>query len=79
MGARLASQTAMWLTRLGPGLDPLASRGLGDLLELPMECDTAWGRLTQLAPAATLEKTPPRSVLPPARLGSHAPEWLPRA
>lgn len=72
-------QTAMWLTRLRPALDPLASPGLGDLRELEMECDTVWGRLTHLAPAARLEKTPLRYALPPARLGSHTPEWLPRA
>ena len=71
-------QTAGWLTRLGPGFDPAAASGFGDVDALRMETETAWGRLTHLAPAEHLSKTPARWALPPAPLGSHAPEWLPR-
>jgi crotonobetainyl-CoA:carnitine CoA-transferase CaiB-like acyl-CoA transferase len=72
-------QTGMWLTRLGPRLDAEAATGLGDPADLQIRSDTVWGPLTHLAPALTMERTPPRASLPPAPLGHHAPEWLPRS
>lgn len=71
-------QTGMWLTRIGGSLDPATATGLGDVTSLQQQCDTAWGRLSHLAPVARLAKTPARYDRPPAPLGSHAPEWLPR-
>ncbi|MGH0029543.1 MAG: CoA transferase [Myxococcota bacterium] len=71
-------QTAMWLTRLGADLDPAQARGLGDVASLQQRATTAWGELTHLAPAATLECTPLRYALPPSPLGSHPAEWRPR-
>lgn len=71
-------QTGMWLTRLGASQDPAAAQGLGDVSSLQQACDTAWGRLAHLAPVPRLPKTPARCDRPPAPLGAHAAEWLPR-
>jgi crotonobetainyl-CoA:carnitine CoA-transferase CaiB-like acyl-CoA transferase len=69
------SQTGMWLTRLGADLDPEAAAGLGDVASRLTTTDTAWGRLTHLAPAEEMEHTPPHWALPPAPLGSHPAAW----
>jgi crotonobetainyl-CoA:carnitine CoA-transferase CaiB-like acyl-CoA transferase len=71
-------QTGMWLTRLGAQLDPAAASGLGDPSDLLVESDTAWGRLLHLGPMVEMERTPARFDRPPAPLGSHPAEWLPR-
>ena len=73
------TQTGMWFTRLGPTCDPAAATGPGDPSELTSEADTAWGRLTYLAPAVTLSETPPYWVRPPVPLGTHPPVWPERA
>jgi len=70
-------QTGMWLTRLGAGLDPAAATGLGDVASLQTRSETVWGTLTHLAPALRMAGAPP-AALPPAPLGHHAAEWLPR-
>lgn len=68
-------QTGMWLTRLGAQLDPEAAAGLGDVSARQSRTDTAWGRLSHLAPVVGLDHTPPHWELPPAPLGAHAAAW----
>ena len=72
-------QTGMWLTRLGADLDPAAATGLGDVASLMTRSETVWGALTHLAPALKVALPPAHATLPPAPLGHHAAEWLPRA
>lgn len=60
----------MWLASLGARCDPAAHTGLGDTLEWMHETDTAFGRLTHLAPVATVGH--PEPVEPPSRAAGHA-------
>ncbi len=71
------ARTALWLLsleRIAPGVTP---RGIDVAALAPwqIEVDTAWGRMTRLGPIARMSATPPQWSLPPAPLGSHAPEW----
>jgi hypothetical protein len=70
------AQTGRWIESLGrvegqghsdPTLDDVADR-----LETR---DTAFGRITHVAPAAELSETPAYWARPPVPLGTHAPEW----
>lgn len=71
------ARTAMWIQSLPrvetgaapSGVDParLAAWSIG--------FDTAWGRVTRLAPVARMSETPPRWSLPPVPLGTHAARW----
>ena len=71
------ARTAMWFQSLPrvpagaapSGLDP------GQLARWMVEYDTAWGRVTRLAPIARMSETPPQWTLPPVPLGTHAPRW----
>jgi crotonobetainyl-CoA:carnitine CoA-transferase CaiB-like acyl-CoA transferase len=71
------ARTAMWIQSLprtpadapAIGVDPTA------LAAWWIEMDTAWGRLQRLGPIARMSETPPRWELPPAPLGTHAPQW----
>jgi crotonobetainyl-CoA:carnitine CoA-transferase CaiB-like acyl-CoA transferase len=69
------TQTAMWFTRLGPTCDPAAATGPGDPNEITAQIDTAWGRLTYLAPAVSLSETAPYWARPPVPLGTHPAVW----
>lgn len=71
-------QTAMWLTRLGARCDPEAATGYGDVTRRMETCDTEWGRLSHLSPVVQMSRTPARWERPPAPLGAHPAEWLPR-
>jgi len=73
------AQTARWLDGLGRAdgqvvPDPTVE-DVRDLLE---ERDTAFGRLSWVAPATRLSETPGRWERPPVPLGTHAPAWPPR-
>jgi hypothetical protein len=68
-------QSGMWFQRLGAVCDPARASGPGDLHELTIEQDTAWGKLEYLAPAVELSETPPAWELPPVPLGTHPPVW----
>jgi hypothetical protein len=70
--------TAAWLRRAGSDCDPVTATGLGAVADRRDEVDTRWGRLTHLAPPLSIDGVPARWDLPPAPLGSHPPEWLPR-
>lgn len=76
------TQNAMWLYRLGriarekwQGLD---RPSVEEVSRLSIDTETAWGRLTHLAPVLKLSETPPRWTLPTAPLGTHQPVWLDR-
>jgi crotonobetainyl-CoA:carnitine CoA-transferase CaiB-like acyl-CoA transferase len=72
------ARTAMWLQSL-PRTDPAATPSGLDLPSLApwqIEMDSAWGRLQRLGPIARMSATPPHWSLPPAPLGTHAPEWI---
>jgi len=73
------TRTGMWFTRLGATCDPGAATGPGDPSAITVETDTAWGRLTHLAPAVELSETPAYWDRPPVPLGTHPPSWPDRA
>jgi crotonobetainyl-CoA:carnitine CoA-transferase CaiB-like acyl-CoA transferase len=73
------TQTGMWFARLGPTCDPSQASGPGNPSELTIDADTAWGRLTHLAPAVQLSETPTYWARPPVPLGTHPPAWPERA
>ena len=69
------SRTAMWMQQQ-PDVQPRAQSQLpANLLQ---ECDSGFGRLRFLRPAARMSLTPPAWTLPAVPLGTHAAEWLPR-
>lgn len=71
------ARTAMWLQSL-PRTDPEATPSGLDIAALApwqIEMDTAWGRLQRLGPIARMSATRPHWSLPPAPLGTHAPQW----
>jgi crotonobetainyl-CoA:carnitine CoA-transferase CaiB-like acyl-CoA transferase len=68
-------QTGMWFQRLGATCDPAQASGPGDLSEITLEADTAWGRLRYLAPCVELSETPVEWTRQPVPLGTHAPRW----
>ncbi|HRI16941.1 MAG TPA: CoA transferase, partial [Burkholderiaceae bacterium] len=71
------SRTARWLRSLGrvaqgfEAPDPRRS----DLTDLLEESDSGFGRLSAVAHAGRLARTPPRWVLPAMPLGTHAARW----
>lgn len=76
-------QTGMWLYGLRSAFapEPGASASGLDFAEISrrlVATDTGWGRLRHLPPAVSLSETPAHFALPPARLGAHPAEWLPR-
>jgi crotonobetainyl-CoA:carnitine CoA-transferase CaiB-like acyl-CoA transferase len=68
-------QTGMWLQRLGATCDPDQASGVGELDDLTLQTDTAWGRLRYLSPVVEMSETPPHWVRPPVPLGTHPPAW----
>lgn len=71
-------QTSMWVQRLGDDNDARGAH-LGDVSEFTATMDTPdFGPICYLQPAVTLSATPARWDLPPAPVGAHPPEWLPR-
>jgi crotonobetainyl-CoA:carnitine CoA-transferase CaiB-like acyl-CoA transferase len=68
-------QTAMWFTRLGAVCDPAAATGVGDVADLMMETETAFGRLSHLRPVVRMSETAARWDRPTAPLGTHAAVW----
>lgn len=71
---------SMWVQSLGL---QLANQGPQDesVTSMPryQRRNTAFGELHQLAPVADFSRTAANWDLPPAPLGAHAAEWLPRA
>jgi crotonobetainyl-CoA:carnitine CoA-transferase CaiB-like acyl-CoA transferase len=71
-------QTAMWYQRLGDDND-MASARLGDVTAFTCVMDGPdFGAIRYLTPALRMSETPPRWDLPPRKVGTHRPEWLPR-
>ena len=71
-------QTSMWVQRLGDDNDATSAH-LGDVSEFTATMDTpSFGAICYLRPAVSMSETPPRWDLPPAPIGAHSPEWLPR-
>lgn len=68
-------QSGMWFQRLGPTCDPAQATGVGDTSELTIDADTAWGRLTYLAPCVELSETSPTWTRQPVPLGTHPAAW----
>ena len=73
-------QTAHWLKRLGrfgasEDARGLPDPGLQDVLDLTMETESPFGRITHLAPAVTLSETPSYWASPPVPLATHPPAW----
>ena len=69
------SRTAMWMQQQ-PDVQPRAQSQLP--AHLLQECDSGFGRLRFLRPAARMSLTPPAWTLPAVPLGTHAAEWLNR-
>jgi hypothetical protein len=71
------ARTAMWIQSLPRVAAGTAPRGLDPAGLAPwfIEMESAWGRVRRLGPVARMSETPPRWVLPPARLGSHPASW----
>jgi crotonobetainyl-CoA:carnitine CoA-transferase CaiB-like acyl-CoA transferase len=75
------ARTGLWLRALGRVEDGFAvtppdRAAIADLLETS---DSGFGRLTAVRHAAQLSRTPAQWRLPSVELGTHAPEWPPRA
>ena len=62
-------QTGRWIRELGATCDPAAASGLGAVPRITT--DSAFGRISHLAPVAQMRDTPARWDLPPAPLGTH--------
>ena len=69
------AQTAGWLLGAGPRAEASEAVGVGELGERQLTTDTAWGRLTHLAPVLDLPATPCRWDRPPEPLGASPPAW----
>ena len=71
------ARTAMWLQSLPRTPIDAAPRGVDPAGLAPwfIEMETAWGRLSRLGPITRMSETPPRWDVPPAPLGTHAPQW----
>ncbi|HXW84706.1 MAG TPA: hypothetical protein VEJ86_09905, partial [Candidatus Binataceae bacterium] len=71
------TRTAMWVLSRPRVADGAAPSGLTTDAVKPwlIEMNTAWGRLVRLGPVLRMSATPPRWDLPPAPLGTHAPQW----
>jgi len=71
------TRTAMWVLSRPRVADGAAPSGLTTDAVKPwlIEMNTAWGRLARLGPVLRMSATPPRWDLPPAPLGTHAPQW----
>ncbi|WP_420993271.1 CoA transferase [Cupriavidus sp. 30B13] len=75
------AQTGQWLRGLGRvegGLRQPEQR-FEDVSDLLQTLPSGFGELTAVSHAARLSRTPARWSLPAVPLGTHAPEWLPRA
>lgn len=69
-------QTAGWFAGAGLLDGPVvAAAGPGDVAARRTVTDTAWGRLTHLAPVLQLRATPCRWDRPPEPLGASPPAW----
>jgi hypothetical protein len=69
-------QTARWVDSLGrvPGRS-VADQTAADVDDLKGECDSPFGWLTHVLPAARLSETPASWGRPPVPLGTHEPAW----
>lgn len=69
-------QTGRWVDGLGrvPGRH-VTDQTLDDVRDLLAECDSPFGRLTYVAPAARLSETPAGWSRPPVPLGTDAADW----
>ncbi len=72
------ARTAMWIGSLPRCDEGAAPSGLDPafLAEQQIEMESAWGRLTRLAPVVRMSGTPARWDRPPAPLGSDPASWL---
>jgi len=70
------AQTGRWVDALGR-VDGRAvpDQTRADVADLLDECDSPFGRLSHVVPAARLSETPPRWSRPAVPLGTHAPVW----
>jgi crotonobetainyl-CoA:carnitine CoA-transferase CaiB-like acyl-CoA transferase len=68
-------QTGMWFQRLGPRCDPSQAIGPGDVEDMTIEADTAWGKLRYLTPCVELSETPVFWERQPVPLGTHPALW----
>ena len=70
------AQTSRWIDALGR-VDGHGGRELtlADIDDLLADCDSPFGRIRHVAPAAKLSETPALWSRPPVPLGTHAPEW----
>jgi len=72
------AQTARWLQGMGRVVDGHELPDLTDDEVAPwlQTQDSAFGRVTAIAPAEQMSETPPAFNLPPAPAGTHAAAWL---
>jgi len=69
-------QTGRWVDSLGRVQGArVADQTRADVGDLLAECDSPFGRLTHVVPAARLSDTPASWSRPPVPLGTHAPVW----
>ena len=70
------AQAGRWIDALGrvPGR-AVADQTRAGVADLLAECDSPFGRLTHVAPAARLSETPASWSRPPVPLGAHEPVW----
>ncbi|MGO4325553.1 MULTISPECIES: CoA transferase [unclassified Cupriavidus] len=75
------AQTGQWLRSLGrvDGGLRQPDQQYADVADLLETLPSGFGELTVVSHAGRLSETPARWALPSVPLGSHAPEWLPRA
>ncbi len=71
------AQTGRWVDALGRVSGRhIADQTPADVGDLLAECDSAFGRLRHVVPAARLSETPAGWSRPAAPLGTHEPVWL---
>jgi crotonobetainyl-CoA:carnitine CoA-transferase CaiB-like acyl-CoA transferase len=73
------AQTGHWLRSLGHGESGMTAPDLSAAEVAPWRhtMASAFGLVSAIAPVEQMPLTPPHFDLPPARPGTHAPEWLP--
>ena len=73
------AQTGAWVTSLGVGDEAVGGDPtIEDVRDLLSEVPSAWGDLTYVRPALTLDGAALAWRRPPEPGGTSAPEWLPR-
>jgi len=73
------AQTGHWLRSLGHSESGMTAPDLSAAEVAPWRhtMASAFGLVSAIAPVEQMSLTPPHFDLPPARPGTHAPEWLP--